>query len=211
MKYRRARAKGGTCFFTLVTHRRRRFLCEPENVSLLRGAFRYVMARHPFKIDAFVLLPDHLHCIWTLPEGDSDFSTRWRLIKSTFTRACGETYRGSVSPSRRRKGEQAARCAKRTRQKRFWEQQIRDERDLIQHVEYIHYNPVKHGLVNAPKDWEYSSFHRYIHEGLYAQERGTEGAVSFGVGVGPGEALQTRALGFVPQPNLRRCSTPTAT
>jgi len=111
MKYRRARAKGGMYFFTVVTHCRRRFLCEPENVSHLREAFRYVMTRHPFKIDAFVLLPDYLHCVWTLPEGDSDFSptpaqlARWRLIKSAFTRVCGEAYWGSVSPSRRRKGE----------------------------------------------------------------------------------------------------------
>jgi len=86
MKYRRARTKGGTYFYSLVTHRRRRFLCEPENVSHLREAFRDAMSRHPFIVDAFVLLPDHLHCIWTLPKGDGDFSMRWRLIKSYFTR-----------------------------------------------------------------------------------------------------------------------------
>jgi putative transposase len=178
MKYRRARAGGWTYFFTVVTYRRRRFLCEPENVGHLREAFRYVMARHPFEIDAFVLLPDHLHCIWTLPEGDSDFSTRWRLIKSAFTRACGEAYRGIVYGSRRQKGEQAV------WQRRFWEHQIRDERDLIQHVEYIHYNPVKHGLVKAPVDWEYSSFHRYVRKGVYDREWRGEGPVSFEAGVG---------------------------
>jgi putative transposase len=178
MKYRRARAEGGTYFFTVVTYRRRGFLCEPENVGHLREVFRYVMARHPFEIDAFVLLPDHLHCIWTLPEGDSDFSTRWRLIKSAFTRACGETYRGIVYGSRRQKGEQAV------WQRRFWEHQIRDERDLIQHMEYIHYNPVKHGLVRAPKDWEYSSFHRYVRNGVYDREWGAEGVISFEAGVG---------------------------
>ena len=178
MKYRRARVEGGTYFFTVVTHRRRRFLCEPENVSHLREAFRYVMTRRPFKINAFVLLPDHLHCVWTLPVGDCNFSTRWRLVKSAFTRACDEAYRGAVSASRRRKGEQAV------WQRRFWEHQIRDERDLIQHVEYIHYNPVKHGLVKAPKDWEYSSFHRYVSKGIYDQEWGSEGPVSFETGVG---------------------------
>ena len=178
MKYRRARAEGGTYFFTVVTHRRRRFLREPENVSHLREAFRYVMARRPFKIDAFVLLPDHLHCIWTLPEGDRDFSTRWRLIKSGFTRACGEAHRGTVSASRRRKGEQAV------WQRRFWEHQIRDERDLIQHVEYIHHNPIKHGLVKAPRDWEYSSFHRYVRQGVYDREWGSKGTVPFEADVG---------------------------
>ncbi len=178
MKYRRARVEGGTYFFTVVTHRRRKFLCEPENVAHLREAFRYVMARHPFVIDAIVLLPDHLHAIWTLPEGDADFSTRWRLVKSAFTRACGEAYHGVVSSSRRRKGEQAV------WQRRFWEHRIRDERDLIQHVEYIHYNPVKHGMVKAPRDWEYSSFHRYVRQGIYDQEWGAEGTISFGTGVG---------------------------
>jgi putative transposase len=178
MKYRRARVEGGTYFFTVVTHRRRRFLCEPENVSHLREAFRYVMRRHPFEIDAFVLLPDHLHCIWTLPEGDCDFSTRWRLVKSTFTRTCSKTCHGIVSRSRRQKGEQAI------WQRRFWEHQIRDERDLIQHVEYIHYNPVKHGLVKAPRDWEYSSFHRYVRKGIYGQEWGADEMVAFEAGVG---------------------------
>jgi putative transposase len=117
MQYRRARTKGGTYFFTVVTHRRRHILCLPENVPLLREAFRYVMSRHPFTIDAFVLLPDHLHRVWTLPEGDGDFSTRWQLIKGTFTRGCDAVYRGCASPSRERKGEQGV------WQRRFWEHQ----------------------------------------------------------------------------------------
>jgi putative transposase len=146
MKYRRAQTEGGTYFFTLVTHHRRRFLCKPENVTYLREAFRYVMVRHPFK--------------------------------SAFTRACGEVHRGAISASRRQKGEQAV------WQRRFWEHQIRDERDLIQHVEYIHYNPVKHSLAKAPKDWEYSSFHRYVREGFYDKEWGAEGTISFEIGVG---------------------------
>jgi putative transposase len=178
MKYRRARTEGGTYFFTLVTHRRRRFLSKPENFHRLWESIRYVMTRHPFKIDAFVILPDHLHCIWTLPQGDSDYSMRWRLIKSSFTRTCDKAIRGTVPTSRRRKGEQAV------WQRRFWEHQIRDEKDLIEYVEYIHYNPVKHGLVEAPKDWHYSSFHRYVREGSYDLDWGVGGMITFEDGVG---------------------------
>jgi len=86
MQYRRARINGGTYFFTLVTDKRRKILCEPENIEFLRAAFQYVVERHPFVIDAAVILPDHLHAIWTLPDNDQDFSKRWRLIKSHFTR-----------------------------------------------------------------------------------------------------------------------------
>jgi len=125
MQYRRAKTKGGTYFFTVVTHQRRKFLCWPANVSLMRDAFRYVMAEHPFQIDAIVLLPDHVHCIWTLPAGAHDFSTRRRLIKSYFTRNCDPVYQGPPSPSRQKKQEQAV------WQRRFWEHQIRDETDKI--------------------------------------------------------------------------------
>ena len=136
------------------------------------------MSRHPFKMDAFVLLPDHLHCIWTLPQEDREFSMRWRLIKSNFTHSCDKAIRGAVSASRRRKGEQAV------WQRHFWEHQIRDDRDLIQHVAYIHINPVKHGLVQAPKDWAYSSFRRYARERFYVLDWGVGGAISFESGVG---------------------------
>src|SRR5688572_26637964 len=105
MRYRRTQTPGGTYFFTVVTHERRPILCEPENVPLLRQAFRRVMRNHPYRIDAFVLLPDHLHCIWTLPENDRNFSVRWRLIKSYFSRACDDKYSGSVTASRIRKQE----------------------------------------------------------------------------------------------------------
>jgi len=160
MEYRRARLKGGTYFFTVVTHNRRKILCESENVDLLRLAFRSVMDNHPYHIDAFVLLPDHLHCIWTLPYDDTDFSTRWGLIKSTFSRTCSRHFKGDVSASRRTKREAAV------WQRRFWEHAIRDENDFYRHVEYIHYNPVKHNLVNAPSQWPYSSFHKYVRNGL---------------------------------------------
>jgi putative transposase len=178
MQYRRAKIKGGTYFFTLVTHKRHKILCEPDNVPLLREIVRSVKANHPFTIDAFVLLPDHLHCIWTLPEGDCDFSTRWRLIKSEFSRRCHPKYKQQPSASRQRKKEQAV------WQQRFWEHLIRDETDFTQHVEYIHYNPVKHGLVRTPRDWEFSSFHRYIRDGLYDRCWGEGEEIPFLEGIG---------------------------
>ncbi len=179
MQYRRARAKGGTYFFTLITLKRKKILAEAENVNILREAFKNVMNKYLFKIDAFVLLPDHLHCIWTLPQNDRDFSTRWRLVKSYFTRKCHERFKlKQLRESRKNKKEQAV------WQRRFWEHQIRDERDLLNHVEYIHYNPVKHGLVNAPKDWKYSSFHRYVHEGKYNNEWGAGDGIIFNKEIG---------------------------
>ncbi|MGK7944792.1 MAG: transposase [Microcystaceae cyanobacterium] len=161
MQYRRAKTPGATYFFTLVTHHRRPIFDESENIDLLREAFRYVMKQHPLKIDAIAILPDHLHCLWTLPENYADFSTRWRLIKSYFSRKCRVDYQGKMTLSRAKKGEKAI------WQRRFWEHQIRDDQDFVNHVEYIHYNPVHHGLVNAPKDWQYSSFHRYVEAGVY--------------------------------------------
>lgn len=161
MEYRRAKIAGGTYFFTVVTHNRRQFLCEPDNISLLRDAFRCIMQNHPFKIEAIVILPDHLHCIWTLPDGEDNFSTRWRLIKEYFSRKCAPQYCNQISTSRKKKQEKAI------WQRRFWEHQIKDEKDFINHAEYIHYNPVKHRLVQSPKDWEYSSFSRYVKAGIY--------------------------------------------
>jgi putative transposase len=161
MQYRRAKVEGGTYFFTVVTEKRQKILCLPKNVSLLRSAFHYVMQKHPFIIDAIGILPDHLHCIWTLPENDQDYSTRWRLIKSCFSRKCETISPESISISRKKKKQRAI------WQYRFWEHLIRDEIDFQNHVEYIHYNPVKHGLVTAPKDWEYSSFHRGVRQGMY--------------------------------------------
>ena len=173
MRYRRVKIEGRTYFFTLATHNRRPFLCDPSNVELVRQAFRYTIQRHPMEIDAFVLLPDHLHSIWTLPEGDHNFSMRWRLVKSHFSRHCQDKYGGIVSASRQGKRERAF------WQRRFWEHMIRDDEDFVKHVEYIHYNPVKHGLVNAPKDWEYSSFHRYVQVGLYDEMWGAIDEISF--------------------------------
>jgi putative transposase len=115
MKYRRTKIEGGTYFFTVVTHNRRAFLCEPENIELLRESFRYTQKSHPFKIEAIVILPDHIHCIWTLPPEDLDFSGRWRLIKSHFSRNCHGRYHGERSTSRLQKQERAI------WQRRFWE------------------------------------------------------------------------------------------
>ena len=178
MQYRRSQINGGTFFFTVVTHNRRKILCNPENVDLLREAFRLVMDKHPYQIDAFVLLPDHLHCIWTLPEGDHDFSTRWRLIKSTFSRNCHRRFKGEISTSHKIKKEAGI------WQRRFWEHTIRDEHDFNRHVEYIHYNPVKHNFVNAPSQWSYSSFHTYVRKGLYDSGWGAHKDIRFHEDVG---------------------------
>ena len=173
MRYRRAQIKGGTYFFTLTTFYRKKILTYPQNVEILRKAIRYVMSNHFFTINAFVLLPDHLHCIWTLPENDYDFSTRWRLIKSYFTREYTKKFKSVPTKLKKNKKEQTI------WQRRFWEHLIRSEEDMISHVEYIHYNPVKHGLASAPKEWKYSSFHRYVKEGVYNNEWGTGYEIDF--------------------------------
>jgi putative transposase len=124
-----------------------------------------VRAAHPFDIAAMVVLPEHLHTIWTLPAGDTDYSTRWALIKAGFSRALPKDER--ISPSRRNKGERGI------WQRRYWEHQIRDERDFAQHVDYIHYNPVKHGHAQAPRDWAFSSFHHFVRAGILSADWGT--------------------------------------
>jgi putative transposase len=163
MQYRRAKTPGATYFFTVLTYLRGKFLCEPENRELLRTAFLKTKTRHPFAIDAFVLLPEHLHCIWTLPPGDSDYSMRWNTIKGHFSSNCLDKYKPSPSAVQKRKRAQTV------WQPRFWEHQIRDERDYENHCDYIHWNPVKHGLVSRVGDWSYSSFHRFVHSGIYPQ------------------------------------------
>ncbi len=178
MQYRRAKIEGGTYFVTLVSHGRANLFSHPENIELLRRALKEVMGRHPFRMDAAVVLPDHLHCIWTLPENDMDFSKRWRLIKSYFSRRCGNQCRPPTTPSRLQKKEQAV------WQRRFWEHLMRDEQGFLRHVEYIHYNPVKHGLAKAPRDWKYSSFHRYVRRGVYDLDWGAHEPMEFDAAVG---------------------------
>jgi putative transposase len=147
MQYRRSFLPGGTFFFTVVTADRRPSFAEQENIATLREAFRTIRLQRPFRLDAAVVLPDHLHCIWTLPPGDADFSTRWRLW-----------------------------------QHRYWEHMLRDETDYRHHVEYIHFNPVKHGYVKAPLDWPYSSFRRYVKAGVYPPDWGGDLPEFNGVG-----------------------------
>ncbi len=163
MNYRRSKLYGGTFFFTLVTYRRKFLFNDRNNINLLKKVIKHVKFRHPFSIDAFVLLPDHLHCIWTLPPNDTNYSMRWRLIKSNFTRIFS-----SLNAKLNDENEY------KLWQKRFWEHQIRGEQDFISHVEYIHYNPVKHGYVHAPAEWEYSSFHRYVQEAIYTLDWGSK-------------------------------------
>ena len=168
MQYRRAYVPGGTYFFTVVTANRRPMFAHEANRNVLREAFRKIRRQHPFQVDAIVVLPDHLHCIWTLAAGDSDFPTRWRLIKTRFTKHCDQGLRDLCLSDDRKSNPVIW-------QKRYWEHLIRDEEDYRRHVEYIHYNPVRHGYVQRPWDWAYSSFHRYVKSGHYLMDWGDSG------------------------------------
>jgi putative transposase len=154
--YRRAFVPGGTYFFTVAIADRRVPLLI-ERIGALSHAFRSTRLWRPFAMPAFVVLPDHLHCIWSLPEDDTDYPLRWNRIKGEFARLIDDGERRSPS-----------RVSKRERgiwQRRYWEHSIRDERDLRNHIDYIHYNPVKHGHVVRVRDWPHSSFHRFVREG----------------------------------------------
>ena len=166
MDYRRFRLAGATYFFTVVTFERRPLFADADNVALLRHAFVCVKNRHPFSIDALVLLPDHLHCLWTLPLGDDNFSSRWMSIKREFTRHRPSLHRAPVSAARRHKREQSV------WQRRFWEHWIRDDEDFQRHCDYIHYNPVKHGCAATPAAWPYSTFRKFVERGIYPQDWG---------------------------------------
>ncbi len=157
MQYRRMYVPGATCFFTVVTHERRPIFADAAHVALLRTVMRREMAARPFAIDAMVVLPDHLHAIWIMPETDADFSLRWRRIKSEFSR-------GLTKASGR---------AQAVWQPRFREHVIRNEQDHAAHRDCIHINPVKHGLVAAAADWPQSSFHRFVRDGIDPPDWGT--------------------------------------
>ena len=157
--YTRARVPGATYFFTVNLAERNGNDLLTRHIDALREAFRLTKQDHPFVIEAMAVLPDHLHCLWRLPSGDNDFPMRWRLIKARFSRML--PYGERISASRMRKGERGI------WQRRYWEHVIRDERDLHRHLDYIHYNPVKHGYVQRTVDWPYSSFHRYVARGVY--------------------------------------------
>ena len=156
MKYRRTKQYGGSYFFTLVTHQRKKLFLQQEYTDYLREAFKHVRVKHPFSIDAIVLLPDHLHCILTLPSDDFDYATRLRLIKHYVT--C-KINKDNTSKTK-------------IWQKRYWEHCIRDERDWQNHMDYIHYNPVKHGYVSSPIEWSDSSFSKLIKKGFYTEDWG---------------------------------------
>ena len=156
--YRRAFVPGGCWFFTVNLLERRGTLLV-DHIETLRDAVARTRDHLPFEIDAFVVLPDHLHAVWTLPPGDADFSTRWRLIKTRFAKALPKQER--LSAVRERRGERGI------WQRRFWEHLIRDETDYARHVEYCMINPVKHGLVSRVQDWPHSSFHRDVRRGVF--------------------------------------------
>ncbi|MBL7107096.1 MAG: transposase [Phycisphaerae bacterium] len=161
--YRRANFAGGYYFFTAVTYNRREIFVNSNARQCLRKAWRKTRDRHPFDVIAMCLLPEHIHCIWHLPESDCDFSTRWRLIKRYFTIGYIDSGGKELkqSNSRKCKGEKGI------WQRRFWEHHIRDQRDLQNHVDYIHYNPLKHNLVKTLEDWPWSTYHKFVKQGFY--------------------------------------------
>ncbi|OKH10761.1 REP-associated tyrosine transposase [[Limnothrix rosea] IAM M-220] len=167
--YRRPTIRGGTYFITQVTYQRIPWLCTDLGRQALREAIAKVRQKYPFEINAFVLLPDHFHCLWTLPEDDHDFSVRMRLIKTHVTKNHGDrlNINETISQSRHKRKE------KNLWQRRFWEHLIRDEEDYARHCDYIHYNPVKHGLCSTAQEWQYSSIHRFISEGIYPPDWGS--------------------------------------
>jgi putative transposase len=161
-KYLRAKIKGSVFFFTVVLADRRSNLLV-EEIERLRRVYRTVQRSRPFKTIAICVLPDHLHALWALPDGDADFSSRWSLIKGSFSRGIGPAQARSISKvAKREKG---------IWQRRYWEHAIRDEADFERHVDYIHFNPVKHGHARV-SDWPHSSFHRYVERGLLAADWG---------------------------------------
>ena len=174
VQYRRNRIEGGSYFFT-VTLKDRSAKYLTQYINELRQSFQECMVTMPFTINAIVILPEHLHCIWTLPEGDYDYSTRWRKIKTSFTQSL---LRNNVEILKDRHGQYNL------WQRRFWEHTIRDDNDFSAHLDYIHYNPVKHGYVSNVKDWQFSSFHRFVREGRlpldWAGNRGADNLIDVG-------------------------------
>ena len=163
--YRRNKLPGGTYFFT-VALRNRQSTVLVDQIDLLKWSIVTTKQSYPFKNLAMVVLPDHLHVIWQLPAGDHDYSKRWQKIKSNFTQ--GVLKRGYVL-KRNERGEYSL------WQRRFWEHTIRDELDLSNHINYIHYNPVKHRLVKNVSDWKYSTFHDYVKKNLLPLNWGSDG------------------------------------
>jgi putative transposase len=160
--YRRANAEGGVFFFTVTVADRSSNLLV-EEIDRLRRVYRAVQERRPFETIAVCVLPDHIHALSALPENDRDYSTRWSLIKSGFSRGLDAQSRSQSKVSKREKG---------IWQRRYWEHAIRDDADLERHVDYIHFNPVKHRHVTRVADWPHSSFHRFVERGLLEADWG---------------------------------------
>jgi putative transposase len=157
--YRRAWHPGGTYFFTVNLLQRQGNDLLIQHISLLRAVIKSVQQRHPFKIHGWVVLPEHFHCVIELPPDDTDFAKRWRLIKMDFSKALPRCE--NLSEVRIRRGERGI------WQRRYWEHLIRDEQDYRAHMDYVHINPVKHGLVERVIDWPYSTFHRLVERNIY--------------------------------------------
>lgn len=165
MEFRRHYQSGGCYFFTVVTQDRQPILTHPENIKRLRNCFIRINNKRPLTIEAIVVLPDHLHTVWRLPDNDADFSTRWRMIKHDFSIALQGS---AASPSQQRKREKGI------WQRRFWEHTILKETDWRRHIDYIHFNPVKHGYAASPSTWPYSSFLRFVKKGWYPPDWGQQ-------------------------------------
>jgi putative transposase len=159
--YRRNRIEGGSYFFTVTLQDRRSDLLVTE-IEALRSAVNAARARYPFHIDAWVVLPDHMHCLWTLPSDDFAYPARWQLIKARFSHSVRRTDRPRPSLVRKRESG--------IWQRRYWEHTIRDERDYAAHMDYIHFNPVKHRLAAHAADWKFSSFARCVGLGMYVRD-----------------------------------------
>ena len=171
-RYIRSNTPGATYFFTVSLYdRSARDLV--DHIDILRASLQATKAVRPFRIDAMVVLPEHLHALWTLPGGDADYGLRWRLIKRGFTRALAvrRELEGGALP--RRGADERVLW-----QRRFWEHQIRGEEDFARHVDYIHFNPVKHGWVTMARDWPHSSFHRYVRQGRLPADWGVAASVA---------------------------------
>ena len=173
--YRRNFVEGGTYFFTVVTYNRQKILCTDFSRQCLRESIKACQQHFPFEDVAWVLLDDHLHTIWILPNGDSNFSGRWSFIKREFTKAYAEQNSNAenINQSRQSRNEKGI------WQRRFWEHTIRSEYDFGRCMDYIHYNPVKHDLVEAPQNYEFSTFHRFVKEGIYPQDWGSSQPLDF--------------------------------
>lgn len=167
-EYRRIRLAGGTIFFTVVTYDRKPILVLPESRRILRKVWKDVQTKHPFEIVAICLLPDHLHTIWKLPDDDTDYAMRWNEIKRHFTHEYLKlTREESVRNESRKKRREST-----IWQRRYWAHILYDQDDLNAHIDYIHYNPMKHGFVNQVSDWPWSSFHRFLRMGVYTFDWG---------------------------------------